>query len=166
MFLFPCPTSKVLSSCAMGAHDRLAGEKLHSHRIGDGYGTTGMGFDLSTVTPSISWWTYFKGAVAHCMVWGGLQLGAMCPIITLAIYKVFGLRCALLFLASAIVSVVFPSRHSPAFCRFYLGSAACVGGATVWVPDKILQLLQQRGYLLLGHCCLWFFVLKKSSDVI
>ena len=128
------------------------GEKLHSHRIGDGTGTTGNGIDLSGIKCSISPWTYFKGAIAHCMVWGGLQLGALSPVVTLAIYQLLGPRCAVLFLAVAILSVLAPSRHSPAFCCFYLGSAACVGGSTVWVPDKILQLLQGRGYLLLGRC--------------
>lgn len=141
-----------VAAWAMGAHDKLVmGEKLHSHRIGDGTGTTGNGIDLSGIKCSISPWTYFKGAIAHCMVWGGLQLGALSPVVTLATYQLLGPRCAVLFLACAILSVLAPSRHSPAFCRFYLGSAACVGGSTVWVPDKILQLLQGRGYLLLGR---------------
>lgn len=136
----------------MGAHDKLVmGEKLHSHRIGDGTGTTGNGIDLSGIKCSISPWTYFKGAIAHCMVWGGLQLGALSPVVTLATYQLLGPRCAVLFLACAILSVLAPARHSPAFCRFYLGSAACVGGSTVWVPDKILQLLQGRGYLVCFH---------------
>lgn len=133
----------------MGAHDRLPLQvlpELHSHRIGDGTGITGDG-NLSAVPCCISWGTYLKGAVAHCLVWGGLQLGALSPVFTLVIYKLLGPRCALFFVASAILSVLAPSRHSPAFCRFYLGSSACVGGSTVWVPEKILQLLQGRGYL-------------------
>lgn len=138
------------STClrAMGAHDRLLvpenSEKLLSHRIGDGKGTI-IGFD--SLKPSISWWTYLKGAIAHCLVWGGLQLGALSPVITFFLYNFLGPRSSVLFILCALFSVLAPSRHSPAFCRFYLGSAACVGGSTVWVPEKILELLQRRGYL-------------------
>lgn len=138
------------STClrAMGAHDRLLvpenSEKLLSHRIGDGKGTI-IGFD--SLKPSISWWTYLKGAIAHCLVWGGLQLGALSPVITFFLYNFLGPRSSVIFILCALFSVLAPSRHSPAFCRFYLGSAACVGGSTVWVPEKILELLQQRGYL-------------------
>ena len=133
---------------AMGAHDRLLvpenSEKLLSHRIGDGKGTI-IGFD--SLKPSISWWTYLKGAIAHCLVWGGLQLGALSPVITFFLYNFLGPRSSVLFILCALFSVLAPSRHSPAFCRFYLGSAACVGGSTVWVPEKILELLERRGYL-------------------
>ena len=154
----------------MGAHDRLLvpenAEKLHSHRIGDGKGTI-IGFD--SLKPSISSWTYLKGAIAHCLVWGGLQLGALSPVITFFLYNFLGPRSSVLFILCALFSVLAPSRHSPAFCRFYLGSAACVGGSTVWVPEKILELLQQRGYLsepqrdLLSHSCLQTGVNKKSA---
>jgi len=136
----------------MGAHDRLLvpenSEKLLSHRIGDGKGTI-IGFD--SLKPSISWWTYLKGAIAHCLVWGGLQLGALSPVITFFLYNFLGPRSSVLFILCALFSVLAPSRHSPAFCRFYLGSAACVGGSTVWVPEKILELLQRRGYLVCFH---------------
>ena len=154
----------------MGAHDRLLvpenAEKLHSHRIGDGKGTI-IGFD--SLKPSISSWTYLKGAIAHCLVWGGLQLGALSPVITFFLYNFLGPRSSVLFILCALFSVLAPSRHSPAFCRFYLGSAACVGGSTVWVPEKILELLQQRGYLsepqrdLLSHSCLQTGVNKRSA---
>ena len=128
----------------MGAHGPLVSQKLYSHRIGDDLVKSEVESSLSS---SISWWTYLRGALAHCLVWGGLQVGALSPFITLALYQLLGPSFAFSFLTVALLSVLIPFGHSPSFCRFYLESAACVGGSTVWVPEKILQLLERGGYL-------------------
>lgn len=130
----------------MGAHGLLEPDRVHSHRIGDGFGTSGV---ESSLGPSISWSSYLRGALAHSLVWGSLQVGALSPFITLALYHLQGPGTAVFFLSMAVLSVLVPFSHSPSFCRFYLGSAACVGGSTVWVPEKILQRLQAGGYLCL-----------------
>ncbi|CAK9091615.1 Diacylglycerol O-acyltransferase 2 (Acyl-CoA retinol O-fatty-acyltransferase) (ARAT) (Retinol O-fatty-acyltransferase) (Diglyceride acyltransferase 2) [Durusdinium trenchii] len=132
----------------MGAHGLLEPDRVHSHRIGDGFGTSGV---ESSLGPSISWSSYLRGALAHSLVWGSLQVGALSPFITLALYHLQGPGTAVFFLSMAVLSVLVPFSHSPSFCRFYLGSAACVGGSTVWVPEKILQRLQAGGYLVCFH---------------
>ncbi|CAE7807011.1 DGA1, partial [Symbiodinium sp. CCMP2456] len=109
-------------------------DALHSHRIG------GEGGSLD----------YLIGASAHLLVWGGLQLGALSPVLTLCLWRV-DWRAGLCFLVLALFTVLCPARHSKHFCRFYLKAASTVGGATAWVPDSIMQLLQGRSYLVCFH---------------
>ena len=104
---------------------------LHSHRIG------GDGSCLD----------HLKGAAAHLLVWGGLQLGALSPVLFFSLWRLLGYQTALAFVATALLTVLYPARHSKHFCRFYLKAACAVGGATAWVPEEIMQLLQGRGYL-------------------
>mmetsp|Transcript_33266 Transcript_33266/g.74770 ORF Transcript_33266/g.74770 Transcript_33266/m.74770 type:complete len:334 (+) Transcript_33266:49-1050(+) len=109
-------------------------EKLHSHRIG-----------------GESFLDYASGTLAHVLVWGGLQLGALSPLITVALWRFVSFRAALAFLAVALGTVLCPVSHSKHFCRLYLAAASLVGGATAWVPDKIMQRLQGKGYLVCFH---------------
>ncbi|CAE7508166.1 DGA1 [Symbiodinium microadriaticum] len=108
-------------------------DALHSHRIG---GEGGL--------------DYLIGASAHLLVWGGLQLGALSPVLTLCLWRL-DWRAGLCFLALALFTVLCPARHSKHFCRFYLKAASTVGGATAWVPDSIMQLLQGHSYLVCFH---------------
>ncbi|CAE7265807.1 DGA1, partial [Symbiodinium pilosum] len=61
-----------------------------------------------------------------------------------------GFKAAASFLALAIFTVLCPFSHSKHFCRFYLKAARTVNGATAWVPDDIMRLLQGKGYLIPG----------------
>ena len=111
---------------------------LHSHRIG---GVGGL--------------DYLIGAGAHLLVWGGLQLGALSPVLTLCLWRL-DWRAGLCFLALALFTVLCPAGHSKHFCRFYLKAASTVGGATAWVPEEIMQLLETRGYLPLSVDSMFF----------
>ena len=111
-------------------------ERLHSHQIGG-----------ETEAPLLD---YSLGAIAHVVVWGGLQLGALSPLLTFLLWRFLGFKAAASFLALAIFTVLCPFSHSKHFCRFYLKAARTVNGATAWVPDDIMRLLQGKGYLIPG----------------
>lgn len=94
---------------------------------------------------------YVSGVVAFVTVWGGVQAGTLSPFIVAGLYRYLGLRSAATFLALAAASLLAPFRHSPAFCRFYLGAAACCGGATVWFSEALVPIMCGDGYMVCMH---------------
>eukprot|EP00929_Paragymnodinium_shiwhaense_P028627 TRINITY_DN16563_c0_g1_i1.p1 TRINITY_DN16563_c0_g1~~TRINITY_DN16563_c0_g1_i1.p1 ORF type:complete len:353 (-),score=75.87 TRINITY_DN16563_c0_g1_i1:125-1183(-) len=109
-------------------------EKLLSHRIG--------GDDASS---------YAVGAAAMTALWGSLYMGILSPFVTLLLWRWVSFRAAALFAATAVATVVVPTRHSARFCRFYLNAASCAGGATVWFPESLIELLKGDGFMACIH---------------
>lgn len=91
------------------------------------------------------------GTCALLLVWGGALFGSMTPVITIVLAYISGHRWALGFLGLALSTLFAPLRSSPAFNRFYLRAASCVGGATLWFDDAVIPSLGGDAYMICYH---------------
>ena len=70
---------------------------MHSHCI----------YDVPTCS-----WAYVQGAVAHCLVWGSLQLGALSPVLLLLLAASGRPTAAALLALIALLTVLAPVRRA------------------------------------------------------